>query len=306
MLANSFTIDLEDWFQGLTSTNARPQEWDRLEPRVEANTDRLLALMDEYQVHGTFFVLGLVAERYPDLIRRVAAAGHEIGVHGHEHLMVRRLTPERFGQELDRACDALGRLASAAPPGQERPIAGHRAPYFSINGESLWALDVLRERGFRYDSSFFPTRNMLYGYPQAPRFPHRLANGLVEFPVSTARWLGMNWPIAGGFYVRTLPYAVVRQGIRQLNRQGQPAILYVHPWELDTGQHYTQVTARERLTHYHGRGTLESKLRRLFTDFKMAPLGDLLGQVGRAGVEVAPAPAGGATAMAGSDYHDRV
>ena len=272
MLANSFTVDLEDWFQGLTSTNARPEDWPGLEPRVEANTDRLLALMEEYRVHATFFVLGLVAAQYPDLIRRIVAAGHEIAVHGYGHLKVRRLTPARFAQELDRACDVLGPLAG-------RSLAGHRAPYFSINGDSLWALDVLQEKGFRYDSSFFPTRNMLYGYPQAPRFPHRLDNGLVEFPVSTARWLGINWPIAGGFYVRTLPFSIIRQGIRQLNRQGRPAILYVHPWELDTGQRYSRVTARERVTHYNGRRTLENKLRRLFAEFAIKPLGELAHRV---------------------------
>ncbi len=270
-VTNAFTVDLEDWFQGLTSTNRQADEWHRHEARVEANTDRLLALLDEYGVRGTFFVLGLVAQQYPDMIRRIDAAGHEVGVHGYWHLMVRRLTPQRFGEELERALETLTPLVS-------RPIIGHRAPYFSIDGSSLWALDVLADKGFRYDSSFFPTRNMLYGYPDAPRFPHRAGTGgrLIEFPVSTARWAGINWPIAGGFYVRTLPYALVRLGIQQLNRQGQPAILYVHPWEMDTGQRYKRVTARERLTHYHGRRGLERKLRRLFTDHSFAPLGEML------------------------------
>jgi polysaccharide deacetylase family protein (PEP-CTERM system associated) len=273
-IRNAFTVDLEDWFQGLTSTSARPERWDGYEPRVEANTDRLLALLDEHGVLGTFFVLGPVAVQYPDLIRRIDAAGHEIGVHGYWHLMVHRLTPERFAEELDLALEVLAPLVT-------RPIIGHRAPYFSINGQSLWALDVLREKGFRYDSSFFPTRNMLYGYPQAPRFPHMIGNpsdgnGLAEFPASTARWAGVNWPIAGGLYVRSLPYAVVRQGIRQLNRQGQPAILYMHPWELDTDQHFYHVTPRERLTHYHGRRSLEGKLHRLFADFCFAPVRHVL------------------------------
>jgi hypothetical protein len=144
---------------------------------------------------------------------------------------------------------------------------------------------------------------MLYGYPQAPRFPHRLENGLIEFPVSTARWLGMNWPIAGGFYVRTLPYAVIRQGIRQLNSQGQPAILYVHPWELDTGQRYSRVTPRERVTHYHGRGTLEHKLRRLFTEFQFAPLGELVPQVGQLAEKPPRSPT---VQMPGERQNDRI
>ncbi len=270
---NAFTIDLEDWYHGLTSTNRQPHLWPSLESRVVANTERLLNLLATYDVRGTFFVLGIVAEQHPDLIRRVVAAGHEIGVHSYAHVDIRRLTPERFAADLDRALNILAPLA-------RQPIIGHRAPYFSINSQSLWALDILRERGFRYDSSFFPTRNMLYGYPDAPRFPHRLGGegNLVEFPVSTARWAGINWPIAGGFYARTLPYAVIRSGIRQLNRQGQPAIMYVHPWELDLLQPRPRVTPRERITHYHGRSSLEHKLHHLFQDFQFRPLCELLAQ----------------------------
>ena len=269
-ITNSFTVDLEDWFQGLTSTNKHPDRWGSLEARVEANTDRLLALLAEYDVRATFFVLGQVADQYPDMIRRIDAAGHEIGAHGYSHLKVNHLTPERFAEEVDRALESLTRLT-------RQSIAGHRAPYFSINGQSLWALEVLRDKGFQYDASFFPTRNMLYGYPDAPRFPHKhQASGLIEFPASTALWVGRKWPIAGGFYVRSLPYAIIRAALQQINRHGQPAIMYVHPWELDTGQRHNKVTPRERVTHYHGRGSLERKLRRLFSEFHFAPLHDLM------------------------------
>jgi polysaccharide deacetylase family protein (PEP-CTERM system associated) len=273
-MINALSIDLEDWFQGLTSTNRAPETWPRLESRVAANTGRLLALLEEYGVRATFFVLGYVADAYPDLVVQAAAAGHEIGVHGYWHRPIHRLTPEEFAAELERSLAILRPLAN-------RPVIGHRASYFSINKESLWALDVLCEKGFRYDSSFFPTRNMLYGYPEAPRFPHRPGeNDLVEFPISTTRWCGVNWPIGGGFYVRAWPYAVIRSGIRQLNRQGQPAIMYMHPWELDLHQPQPRVTPRERITHYHGRGSLESKLRRLLQDFRFAPLCELLNLVG--------------------------
>lgn len=268
-MKNAFTVDLEDWFQGLTSTNRQPEQWPVYEARVEENTERLLALLDEYNVRGTFFVLGHLANDYPDLIRRIDAAGHEIGVHGYWHLMVHRLTPARFADELDQALDVLLPLVN-------QPIIGHRAPYFSINSTALWALDLLKERHFEYDSSFFPTRNMLYGYPGAPRFPHQLQNGLMEFPASTARWLGVNFPIAGGFYVRSLPYRLIRQGIRQLHQQGQPAIMYLHPWEMDTGQRYKKITLRERITHYHGRATLEKKLRALLSEFDFVPLRELM------------------------------
>jgi len=191
-VVNAFTVDLEDWFQGLTSTNSRPSTWGLLEARLEKNALRLLALLDEYGVRATFFVLGHVAKHYPDLIRQIDAAGHEIGVHGFWHRMVHRMDPQQFAQELDSALEMLTPLAS-------RPILGHRAPYFSINGRSLWALDVLRQKGLCYDSSFFPTRNMLYGYPESPRYPHIIeSRELVEFPVSTVRWGGLNLPIAGG------------------------------------------------------------------------------------------------------------
>ena len=270
-IRNAFTVDLEDWYHGLTSTNRQPEIWDRMQSRVLQNTERLLVMLAEFEVKATFFVLTKVAEKYPDLIRRIQAEGHEIGVHGCEHRMVHRLTRAEFAAELGRALELLRPLVQGA-------IVGHRAPYFSINGRALWALDVLREHGFRYDSSFFPTRNMLYGYPESPRFPHALDDEckLIEFPVSTVRFLGVTWPVAGGFYVRTFPYFVVHWAVRQLNRQGQPAILYVHPWELDSGQPMRAASLRERITHYHGRRSLEAKLRQLFQDFKFGPLRDLL------------------------------
>jgi polysaccharide deacetylase family protein (PEP-CTERM system associated) len=289
-IVNAFTVDLEEWFQGLTSTNPRTDQWARYEARLEAASERLLTLLSRRSVHATFFVLGHVATYYPSLIRRIDASGHEIAVHGYWHRKVHRLTPEEFGDELDRALETVAPLCSHA-------IIGHRAPYFSINGESRWAIGVLRERGFCYDSSFFPTRNMLYGYPDSPRFPHRIEGStLVEFPLSTARWLGLTVPVSGGFYMRALPYAVVRQGIRQLNRQGHPAIIYVHPWELDTEQHYGRVTPRERLTHYYGRAGLGSKLDRLFDDFEFVPLGELYQQyLARHGSERMPIEGGTCT-----------
>ena len=266
---NAFTVDLEDWFQGLTSTNARPEEWAGYESRIEPNTRHLLDLLDAFDVRATFFILGYVAHHHPALVCEVEAAGHEIGVHGYWHRMVDRLQPEQFAAEIEEALAAISPLVS-------QPLRGHRAPYFSINDRSLWALEVLREKGFHYDSSFFPTRNMLYGYPEAPRFPHAVTGDFIEFPISTARWSGWHWPIGGGFYVRTLPYKMIAAGIRQLNELGEPAVMYLHPWELDINQNYRRVTLRERITHYHGRGSLEKKLRRLFTDFRFAPLGDLL------------------------------
>jgi polysaccharide deacetylase family protein (PEP-CTERM system associated) len=265
------TVDLEDWYHGLTSTNKQPSLWPTLEKRVVANTERLLDFLEATNVRATFFVLGKVAEQYPDLIRCVAGAGHEIGVHGYAHQDVRGLTPDSFAAEIDRALDCLTPLVSG-------PLIGHRAPYFSINDRSLWALDLLAERGFRYDSSFFPARNSLYGYPRAPRFPHRLGEnqGMMEFPVSTARLFGMNLPIAGGIYLRALPYWFIKWSINRLHREGQPAIIYLHPYDLDTEQSVPVATPREWFVRYcNRRGSLE-KLRRLLRDFSFAPLRELI------------------------------
>ncbi len=271
---NGLTVDLEDWFHGLTSTNRQPNLWPKLESRVVANTERLLDLLGTANVHATFFVLGKVAEQYPDLVRRVEVAGHEIGVHGHWHYMVDRLMPDAFAKEIDRALACLTPLVRG-------PLIGHRAPYFSINHRSLWALDLLAEQGFHYDSSFFPAHNRLYGYPKAPRFPHRLGGdkGMVEFPVSTVRLFGMNLPIAGGIYLRALPYWFIKWSINRLHREGQPAIMYLHPYDLDTEQLVPVATPREWFVRYCNRGGLSGKLRRLLRDFRFAPLREMIDTV---------------------------
>lgn len=274
-MLNGLSVDLEDWYQGLTSTSQRVDRWPEFEDRVVDSTDRLLSLLAQARVHATFFVLGYVAGEFPDLVRRVAEAGHEIALHGYYHRQVYRLTPDAFREDVLR-----GREVVEAASGQ-RPI-GYRAPMFSINRSALWALEVLRDLGFHYDSSVFPTRNMLYGYPDAPRFAYQPLpeNGtgrrFVEFPLSTVRLLGVNWPLAGGFYLRTLPYPLFAAGLRRLNRQGHPAIIYFHPWEMDPGHPRPNPTLRERFTHYHNLDRMETKLARLFEEFDFAPLSTLL------------------------------
>jgi polysaccharide deacetylase family protein (PEP-CTERM system associated) len=267
-MVNMFTVDLEDWFQGLTSTNPRVDDWPTFESRIEEATDALLDILRQHKIEATFFTLGHVADHHPALIERICAEGHEIGVHGYYHRFVYRMTADEFARELEMGIAALERVTGQRP-------AGHRAPYFSINADTPWAFDVMREQGIRYDSSVFPVRNMLYGFPGAPRFPYWIGEGenpLLELPASTVRVGGKIMPIAGGFYMRALPYRVSRWAIDQLNKDGHPAILYVHPWELDRGQRYSQVTARERITHYHGRRGLEKKLHRLFSDFRFTSM----------------------------------
>jgi len=267
---NAFTVDLEDWFQGLTSTNARVDLWPALESRVIAATHRLLGILRDHRVTATFFVLGYVADQHPKLIETVALAGHELAVHGYYHRFVSRMTPDQFAHDLELSIEALARVTG-------QPPLGHRAPYFSINASASWAFDVIESCGLRYDSSVFPVRSLLYGFPDAPRFPYRVqGRELVEFPVSTLRVAGANWPIGGGFYARAMPGDVIRGGIRRLNEAGMPAVMYVHPWELDTQQRYEQVTARERVSHYLGRRGLESKLHRLLAEFRFGTLQMLL------------------------------
>lgn len=267
---NTLTVDLEEWFQGLTSTNRQPARWPELESRVVGATQRLLRLLAEHGVRATFFVLGHVADHHPALIEEVAAAGHELGIHGYAHRFVSRMTRAEFDDEVTRSIEALTLITDEMP-------AGHRAPYFSINASTPWAFECLAAQGLRYDASVFPTRSLLYGYPDAPRLPYQIpGHALWEVPASTLRIGGRNWPVAGGFYFRALPYAVTRWALRRLQQAGEPAVMYLHPWELDTGQRYAAVTMRERVTHYAGRRGLANKLHRLFRDFNFAPMGDLV------------------------------
>lgn len=270
-MLNALTVDLEDWYQGLTSTGRQVDRWPTYEDRVEKNTRRLLAILDAARVKATFFVLGYVADQFPALVREVAEAGHEIGLHSYDHRPVYRLTPDEFRADLERGREAVERAAG-------RPVVGYRAPMFSINRSALWALEVLSEQGFGYDSSVFPTRNMLYGYPDAPRFPYRPLAGraFVEFPLSTVSLLGINWPVAGGFYLRLLPYRLLRLGLQRINRGGQPAIVYIHPWDLDPGQPVPSPTWRERFTHYVNLDRAAGKLTAMLGDFRFGPLADLL------------------------------
>jgi len=270
-MVNALTIDLEDWYQGLTSTSRQIDQWPTFENRVVENTERILEILGLAGVKATFFVLGYVADRFPNLIRRVADYGHEIALHGYHHQHVHRLTLEQFRRDVVLGMEAVQQASG-------KKIIGYRAPMFSIRSSNTWALQELCAMGFLYDSSMFPIRNFYYGNPNVPRHPYRPLedHSFTEFPLATVRLIGNNWPIGGGFYVRTLPYQLIQAGIRRLNKEGKPAVIYFHPWELDQGQHYNQVTFRERITHYHGRASLQNKLCRMLNDFDFAPLNQLL------------------------------
>ena len=274
-MLNALTIDVEDYYQVSAFESVVPlADWERYESRVEKNTHRILDLLDAHTTTATFFVLGWVAERHPRLIRTLVARGHEVASHGYAHRRVYTQTPAQFRTETRRSkClleDTLG-----------HPIRGYRAASYSITMHSLWALEVLREEGFVYDSSIFPIRHDLYGIPSHPRFcsmiPGPSGSPLVEFPLSTLRLGGTNFPIAGGGYLRLFPYAYTRWGIRYLNRrEGQPAVVYLHPWEVDPAQPRLPAGPLSRFRHYTNLHRMEERFVRLLQDFSFGTMSEVL------------------------------
>ena len=274
-MLNALTIDVEDYYQVSAFESVVPlADWERYESRVEKNTHRILDLLDAHTTTATFFVLGWVAERHPGLIHTLVARGHEVASHGYAHRRVYTQTPAQFRTETRRSkClleDTLG-----------HPIRGYRAASYSITMHSLWALEVLREEGFVYDSSIFPIRHDLYGIPSHPRFCHMIPGQsdapLVEFPLSTLRLGGTNFPIAGGGYLRLFPYAYTRWGLRYLNRrEGQPAVVYLHPWELDPEQPRLPAGTLSRFRHYTNLHRMEERFVRLLQDFSFGTMSEVL------------------------------
>jgi len=269
-VVNAMTIDVEDYFHVSVFDGVVPRSrWDRLETRVCANTEKLLAIFDETGIQGTFFVLGWVAERWPHLVRRIAERGHEIASHGFGHRLVYDQTPRQFREDVRRAKALIESAAGAQ-------VFGYRAPSYSITPRSLWALDVLIEEGFRYDASIFPVHHDRYGIPVSARHPYRIereGGALWEAPASTVRCGSMNLPVAGGGYFRILPYAWTRWGIARLNRvERRPAIFYLHPWEIDPGQPRLEAPLISRFRHYRNLDRTEARLRALLRDFQFGPL----------------------------------
>lgn len=276
---NAMTVDVEDYFHAEALAPAAPRErWPELPSRVEASTDRVLELLAERRVEATFFVLGWVAERHPGLVRRIAEAGHEVACHGFSHRLVYRQQPEEFRSETARARGLLQDLSG-------QPVEGYRAASFSITRRSLWALDVLAELGFRYDSSIFPVHHDVYGMPGTPTTPYRVAtaagDGLVEFPLTTAPLAGLTLPCAGGGYYRLLPGALSLRLLERVNALGRGFVFYMHPWEMDPGQPRFPVPLRSRLRHYTKLDAFEGKLGRLLDRFPVGPMRALLEDTAR-------------------------
>lgn len=274
-IVNAMTVDVEDYFHVLAlSKSIDRSNWDQMEYRAEANTRRLLDLFEESNIHATFFVLGWVARRSPDLIREIARRGHEVASHGMSHKLVYNQTPEEFSSETYESKALLEDIIGAR-------VLGYRASTYSITRRSLWALDILHEAGFEYDSSIFPIRHDLYGIPDAPQVPSRIATpkgaSIVEFPMSTATMFGTRIPVSGGGYFRLLPYWLTRSGLAKLNGElNRPFIFYLHPWEVDPEQPRVRTSWKSRLRHYTNLSRCEARLRRLVGEFRFGRVRDVL------------------------------
>lgn len=274
-MLNALTIDVEDYYHvAAFESVVQFNNWNKYESRVEKNTHRILDLLDEYRTKATFFVLGWVAERQPGLVRVINERGHEIASHGYSHRRVYTQTPRQFHEETQRS----KRLIEDA---SGRPIIGYRAASYSITAKSLWALDILQQEGFLYDSSIFPIHHDLYGMPGYPRFCHMLKTqggaSLVEVPLSTIRLGRANIPIAGGGYLRLFPYAVTRWAIRHINhKECQPVVVYLHPWEVDPCQPRIRAGGVSRFRHYFNLAQTEARLRSLLTDFRFGTMAEVL------------------------------
>jgi polysaccharide deacetylase family protein (PEP-CTERM system associated) len=262
-MRNVMSVDVEDWFCVHNLSRLIPYaDWDKCESRVERSTTRLLDLFGKHRVEATFFVLGWVADRFPDLVREIERRGHEVATHGYSHQLLTFMKPEDFRADLQRSLVVLARTTS-------QEVRGFRAPSFSLTKKTLWAVDILRESGIQYDSSVFPVAfHPDYGIADADLRPHRLAEGLTELPMGVAEVLGRRVPCSGGGYFRLYPYAVTRALMRRCNQQGRPVMFYLHPWEADPEQpRVAGLSWSKRFRHYNNLDRTEERLEWLLNDF---------------------------------------
>jgi polysaccharide deacetylase family protein (PEP-CTERM system associated) len=274
-MKNAFTVDVEDYFQveGFAKAIDR-SSWEGFRTRVGESNSLLLDILARHKVRATFFVLGWVARKHPEIVRQIVASGHELASHGMSHRLIYSQTPEEFRRETRDAKALLEDLG-------QRPVVGYRAATYSITSRSLWALDVLCEEGFQYDSSIFPMRHDRYGIPDAEPKPHVLTTPgggrLVEFPISVLRYGGAKIPVAGGGYFRLFPYRFTRWALRKLNSQQQEFVFYVHPWEVDPEQpRVEEASALSRFRHYLNLDRCAERLSRLLGDFEFDTMRSVL------------------------------
>lgn len=268
-IINAISIDLEDWFCAY-NLRIKMEDWGRQELRVIENTKRMLALLEKHNTKATFFVLGWIAERIPNMIREIEQKGHEIATHGYSHRVLTELTPETFEADLEKALSVTRACTSQA-------ILGYRAPSFTITKKTIWAIDILKKYGVKYDSSVFPISfHPDYGIAESPLSIHQL-DGLTEVPLSVAEVFGRRIPCSGGGYFRIFPYLLSTLLMRRCNRQGRPVIFYVHPWETDPDQPRVNMPLSKKFRHYYNLGKTVVRLDQLLSEFKFVPIKEILG-----------------------------
>lgn len=275
-MINALTIDVEDYFNVTAFEGCiRPEDWDNYPLRVGDNVLKILDILDEFSVRATFFVLGWIAERQPSIVKEIKKRGHEVGSHGYWHRLIYRTGQEAFRQDISKAKELLEDITG-------QPVIGYRAPSYSIVKESLWALDILAGEGYLYDSSIFPVVHDIYGLPGANRFPHEIhtrCGTIKEFPISTLSIpkLRFSIPVAGGGYLRFLPVCAIKKAITHINmREGQSAVIYFHPWEIDPGQPRIKAPLKSRFRHYTNLGSTVAKIRCLLSAFSFRPMSEIL------------------------------
>jgi polysaccharide deacetylase family protein (PEP-CTERM system associated) len=272
-MKNIFTVDVEDYFQVNNLSRVVPRsQWNNHQSRVEANSDKVLALLARAKVKATFFVLGWIAQRFPKIVKDIQAAGHEVASHGFSHKRICEQAPDEFRHDLRQSKKLLEAITGA-------PVKGYRAPTYSITRQTEWALDILIEEGFAYDSSIFPFRYQKSGLAKEKRYPHQVKRGkgsIWEFPISGLNLFGGNVPFSGGGYFRLCPYHLLLKGIKGINKRGQPAMVYVHPWEFDPGQPRFKLPALAAFRHYYNLAGTEAKLERLFSEVEFGTIADHL------------------------------
>jgi polysaccharide deacetylase family protein (PEP-CTERM system associated) len=271
---NILQIDVEDWYQDLDM-----HAWGQCEDRIVQSTNRVLEVLRQTSNHATFFMLGYIAERHPELVLSIKSQNHEVASHGYSHTSLIKQSPDDFEQDIMRSASVIQGITHVH-------LLGYRAPQFSVVKDTSWAIDILKKHGLKYDSSVFPVKTHLYGVPDAPLFPYRVSSAdltadaasedFLEIPLSVYRVpvIGRNVPIAGGFYLRLLPYSLIKRGLGQINRLGKPAVCYLHPWELDPDQ---PKEASFPWYHYYRLSSTEGKFRRLLQDFRFTSVREYFG-----------------------------
>jgi len=274
-ITNALTVDVEDYFQvSAFADNVDRGDWDACESRVEANTRKLLQLFDRFDYKATFFILGWVAERYPQIVEKIYEKGHEVACHGYSHQLIYNQSQKEFADETAKAKKILEDII-------QEPVHGYRAASYSITQKSIWALDILVDTGFTYDSSIFPVHHDRYGIPGAEDKPHQLTtpsgHKLIEFPISTKSYFGYRLPVGGGGYFRIYPYAFSRMALKSINRKlRRPFIFYLHPWEVDPDQPRIESSWLSRFRHYNNLDKCEARLTKLLSDFRFSTVQQVL------------------------------